>query len=244
MKTLKSILLSVCFLFMLPLSSQAQEVESYLIDMTTYTVKFGHDANFTDGVKKWIKCYKDNNGKGTWNTWHRLQGNSNEYVVVTRKDNWAAMDESDPVGKMCSPIAMQSIVPHIESVEIGIGKYMPNYSKNSALEDNTIVWVTNFEVKDDTAFNEVVKQVTETIASKEGQKRGYWYSILGGEGADYFVSSAFKNFADLDNDRDGVWKVYESVHGKPKTKEIRDKFRASVEDIWSYLYTLESDLSK
>ena len=92
-------------------------------------------------------------------------------------------------------------------------------------------------------FNEVVKEVTSTIAKKEGNSRGYWYSLMGGEGADYFVSTPFKSFADLDKDIDNVWKVYTSVHGEAKTKEIREKFNAALDDAWSYTYTLSKDLS-
>lgn len=244
MKTLKSIFLGVCFLFMLPIVAQAQDNESVILNLTEYTVKFGHDANFTDGVKKWIKCYNENEGTNKWRTWKRLQGKGSVYVISSYLNNWAAMEDSDPAGKACRPIALESIIPHIDSGEFNTTRSMPAISKTADLGDNTIVWVTSFKVNNSTMFNNVVKSVTETIKTKEGSKRGYWYSFMGGEGANYFVSSPFKNFADLDKDTDSVWEVYESVHGKSKTKDMRDNFRTSVDDMWSYLYTLESDLSQ
>ena len=79
--------------------------------------------------------------------------------------------------------------------------------------------------------------------SKEDENRGYWYRVMGGEGSDYFVSTPYKDFAALDVERDGVWKVYESVHGKAKTKETRAKLRASMDRVWDYTYTLSKDLS-
>ena len=243
MKTFKTILSLACFLLMLPSSSQAQEDESSIMTSTRFTIKFGHNSNFTEGVKMWNKCYKDNKGTETWNVWSRLQGEGNVYVMTSRLENWAGMDKSDPAGKACRSIAQDFIIPHIKSSEYNTNRTMPKYSRKTALEDMTLVWVTSFKVNNGSTFNEVVKDVTSTISKKEGDSRGYWYSVMGGEGANYFVSSPYKNFADLDTDTENVWKVYESVHGKSKTKETRDKFRASVDDMWSYVYTLEQDLS-
>lgn len=243
MKTLKTALSLITMLLMLPITAQSQEEDSFIMNLTEFTVKFGHDANFTDGVKKWNKCYKDNNGTSTWNVWHRLQGKGNVYVLSSRMQNWAEMDQADDAAKACRSIALESVTPHIKSSEFNTTKYMPEISRKVPLGDMSVVWVTSFVVNDDATFNDIVKQVTSAISSKEGDKRGYWYGLMGGEGSDYFVSTPFKDFAALDKDTDGVWKVYESVHGKSKTEEIRKKFRATIDNIWSYTYTLEKELS-
>jgi hypothetical protein len=120
---------------------------------------------------------------------------------------------------------------------------MPEISRKATIDGMSIVWVYNFKVNNSMVFNEVVKDITSTISKKEGDNRGYWYSLMGGEGADYFVSTPIKDFADLDTKRDGVWKVYESVHGAAKTKETREKFNASLDEVWDYTFTLVSDLS-
>ncbi|MCB0382163.1 MAG: hypothetical protein KDD05_02320 [Psychroserpens sp.] len=243
MKTLKTMFCVACFLFMLPSTTQAQEEESFILSLTEFTIKFGHDTNFTDGVKKWNKCYKENNGSNTWNVWNRIQGKGNVYVMSSRMNNWAEMDKQDPAAKACQTIAVNSIIPYIESTDYSTTRYMPELSRKANMEGMTIVWVYSFKVNNSMAFNEVIKDITSTIAQKEGDNRGYWYSVMGGEGADYFVSTPIKNFADLDTKRDGVWKVYESVHGKAKTKETREKFSASLSDAWDYTYVLVEDLS-
>lgn len=243
MKTFKTVLLTLSCLILLPKATQAQEDESFIMNLTEFTVKFGQDAKFTDGVKKWNKCYKDNNGTDTWNVWHRLQGKGNVYTLVASMKNWAEMEKSDPAGKACRSIALEYITPYIESSEFSTTRSMPGSSRKASMEGMSIVWVTSFKVNNSMAFNEVVKEVTSTIAEKEGDNRGYWYSVMGGQGANYFVSTPFKDFADLDKDQENVWKVYESVHGKSKTKDIREKFNASLDDVWSYTYTFEKDLS-
>ncbi|MCF7561787.1 hypothetical protein L3X39_14165 [Sabulilitoribacter multivorans] len=243
MKILKTALTLVTIVLMLPISAQSQNQESFIMNLTEFTIKFGHDANFTDGVKKWNKCYKENNGTSTWNVWHRLQGKGNVYVLSSRLKNWAEMDQADTAAKACRSIALDFITPHIESTEFNTTRNMPEISRKTPLGDMSIVWVTNFIINDDVAFNDIIKQVSSAISSKEGDSRGYWYRLMGGEGSDYFVSTPFKDFAALDKDTDGVWKVYESVHGKSKTDDIRKKFRAVVDDIWSYTFTLEKELS-
>ena len=243
MKNFKLALLALSMVFLVPFTGHSQEQESSIMNMTAFTIKYGHGGSFVDGVKKWKKCYQDNKGVDKWNVWHRLQGKGNVYVVTGRLQNWAEMDKEDEAGKGCRAIALEYITPHIESSEFNMARTMPEISRKTAFSDMEVVWVTNFSVEDDEAFNEVIKDVTSTIGSKEGDKRAYWYSVMGGQGSDYFVSTPFKDFAALDVDRDGVWKVYESVHGKAKTKETRTKFRNSTSDMWSYVYTLEKDLS-
>ncbi len=244
MKTLKSILVATCLLVMLPTTTQAQEEnESFILSLTGFTIKFGHDTNFTDGVKKWNKCYKDNGGKDTWNVWNRLQGKGNVYILASRMNNWAEMDKKDPAAKSCRTIAVSSIIPHIENIEYNTARYMPKISKKEGLGDNTIVWVTSFKVNNSLEFNRIVNEVSSTISKKEGGSRAYWYRYMGGEAGDYFVSSPYKDFADLDKDVEGVWEVYKSVHGEAKTKEIRKSFSECLDDAWSYTYTLAKDLS-
>ena len=226
-----------------PITSQSQEQKSQIMQLTEYTIKFGQNLNFTDGVKKWNKCYKDNKGTDTWNVWHRLQGQGNIYVLAGSIENWAAMDKEDAAGKACRSIALESIIPYIESSEFNVASSMPAISKKEGLGENTIVWVTYFTVNDDTVFNDIVKDVTSTISSKDASRSSHWYKIMGGQSAHYFVSTPYKNFAALDVEEDGVWKIYESVHGKSKTSDIRTKFRAAVKDMWSYTFTLDAELS-
>ncbi|MBC2845633.1 hypothetical protein [Winogradskyella flava] len=238
-----AILTTACLLYMLPMTTQAQESEEFVMNLTEYSIKFGHNSNFTDGVKKWIKCYKDNNGNNTWRTWKRTQGKGDVYVVASRMDNWAEMGEDDDAGMACRPIALESIVPHIESRSFNTFKSMPKLSSKAELGDNTLVWVYGFDVNDRKAFNEVINEVSSALDKKEGDKRGYWYRSLAGDGGDYFVSTPYKDFAELDKDEDSVWEVYESVHGKSKTENIRAKFNTSVDHVTSFIYTLQAELS-
>jgi hypothetical protein len=245
MRILKTTLAAMCFFILFTLTVQAQDQESYMMNFTEFTIKFGHNSNFTEGVKKWNKCYQDNNGTSKWNVWHRVQGKGNVYVMAGRLANWAEMEKSDLAGKACRAIALDFITPHIESSEFNTTMSMPGWSKKTAMPDMKLVWVSSFKVKNSTIFDEVVKDVTSTLSKKEGDNRGYWYSFMGGDPdqADYIVSTPFTSYADLDIDVDSVWKVYEAVHGKTKTTDIRNKFRASVDTSWSYLYTLEEELS-
>lgn len=243
MKILKTTFFALSLLMLVPMISQSQEQENFIMNLTEFTIKYGHDGNFTEGVKKWNKCYKDNNGTDTWDVWHRIQGKGNVYVLSGNMANWAEMDKEDTAGKACRAIGLEYITPHIESTEFNMARPMPELSRKAPLGDMSIVWVTNFKVKDDAAFNEVIKDVMSTMSSKEGESKSYWYRVMGGEGSDYFVSTPYKDFAALDVENDGVWKIYESVHGKAKTKETRTKLRSSVDNIFDYTYTLAKDIS-
>ena len=123
-------------------------------------------------------------------------------------------------------------------------KRVVQFSRKTVLEGMSIVWVTSFKVNDSRAFNEAVKEMSSTISKKEGDLRGYWYRYMGGEAADYFVSTPYKDFADLDTDRENIWKLYESANGKSKTDDLRKKFKDVIDEQWSYTFTLETELSQ
>lgn len=235
-------------LFVLPLLGVSQGNDNYLLNMSEITVKAGHNSQFKEGVMSWKKCYKDNEGEFKWSMWRRVQGKGTVYTMTSRMANWAEMDESnDEAGKKCRMKVVDLIIPHVESVEYNIARRMPDISKSSSSlpEDTKLVWVYNVKVDNYDSFMETVKEVESAIKKAEGDVRGTWYSVIGGgpHVSDFFVTVPFKNFAALDEDRDGVWKVYEKDKGKSKADALKEKFRASVSKDWSYMYSLIDDLS-
>ncbi len=236
------------YLLMLsPIVMLSQENESFLLNLSEITVKSGHDSQFIEGVKSYKKCYNDNEGKDKWNMWRRLQGKGSVYTFTSTMANWAEMDDdNDPAGKACRMKVVNLIIPHVKSVEYNIASSMPSFSRSTGMpEDTNVVWVYNVKTKNSTSFKEVVEEISKAVVKAEGDNRGTWYSVVGGspEVADYFVGIPFKNFAEMDVERDGVWKIYEKANGKSKTKELRAKFRNSVSSDWSYIYTLNKELS-
>lgn len=234
-------------LLLSPIMLLSQENESFLLNLSEITVKSGHNAQFIEGVKSWKKCYVDNEGKDKWNMWQRMQGEGTVYTLTSTMAKWAEMDDdNDPAGKECRMQVVNLIMPHVKSVHYNIARSMPDYSRSTGMpEDTGLVWVYNVKTKNSTDFREVVGEITSALKKAEGDSRGTWYNTVGGspEVADYFVGIPYKNFAALDVDRDGAWKVYEKANGKVKTDALRAKFRASVSSDWSYIYTLNKELS-
>lgn len=234
-------------LLLLPFIAVSQGNEAFLLNLSEITVKTGHDAQFVEGVKSWKKCYKDNDGKDPWNMWKRVQGEGSVYTLTSRMTNWAEMDEKgDPAGKECRMTAVNFIMPHVKSMHRNIARSMPGISRSTGMpQDTKVVWVYNVKTSNSDSFREVVRELTAATKKAEGDSRGTWYNVQGGapEGADYFVGIPFKNFADLDVDRDSVWKIYEKANGKAKTDALRAKMRASISSDWSYIYSLNEELS-
>lgn len=236
----------LCLLLtLLPFLMFSQNSENFLLNMSEITVKLRHDAQFVDGVKKYKKCYIENKGTGKWNTWHRTQGKGNVYIFADTMKNWAEMDESgDAANKACGSVIQNFVLPHIESIENNIASSMLKYSKKSS--DNVkLVWVAFFKVNNSTSFMKAIKEISSAVKQVEGDNRGYWYSVMGGspEMANYFISIPFKNYASLDMKQNGVWTIYEKLHGKKKTDALRAKTRASTDESWSYIYKLNEKMS-
>lgn len=234
-------------MLLLPFVLIAQENESFLLNMSEITVKHGHNAQFIEGVKSWKECYLENNGEDTWNIWSRVQGEGTVYTMTSRMAKWAEMDEEgDEAGKECRMIVQNFIMPHVKSVHYNIARSMPDVSTTAAsMADATVVWVYNAKINNSTNFLDVVKEISAATKKAEGNPRGTWYSVAGGspEVADFFVAIPFKNFAELDIETDSIWKVYEKANGKSKTDALRTKMRASISSDWSYMYSLNKELS-
>ena len=222
----------------------AQNNEKILMNVTEITVKKGHNSQFVDGVKKWKECYLENKGTDKWNFWKRVQGEGNVYVMTGIMNTWSEMDKEDAAGDSCYLTLVNFIMPHVEKVNYNIAQRMPEFSRGPN-EDTKLVWVTFYKVKNDLDFKEIIGAVSDAIKAKEGSSRAWWYSYMGGavDAADYMVSTPYKAYADLDIARDSPAKVYEDAIGKKKMDEMRSKWRAAVSDSWSYIYTLNSDLS-
>jgi hypothetical protein len=241
MKILKGL---VFLLLLLPTATKAQDAKGTLLNISEITVKPGHDAQFIQGVKLYKECYLKNKGTDHWVVWHRVQGKGNVYVLTGNMAKWADMDKKDAASDACHETVVNFIMPNVESIDYNIAQTMPELSMKP-MDSTKLISVTFFKVKNSTDFNDVIKGVSSALKTTEGNNRDYWYRLRGGapETADYFVTTPFKGFADLDIDRDGVFNVYEKVNGKKAADALRTKFRAAVDKIWSYMYTLGEDLS-
>ena len=239
-----AIMFSIVFAtILLTMISHAQE--KFILSVTEFTVKNGHEKHFEDGIKEWKECYLENGGEWQWQMWKRNNGKGSVYALSSRLENWAEFDETgDEAGKKCRDIAMEKIVPHVESRENNLYNSMPDISK-AATAEMGVIWVTFFQVENGKVFRDIINEISGLIKEAEGDERGYWYSAAGGgpESPHYFVSTPFKNYAALDVERDGVWKMVENVKGEEATEEMRDEFRGAVREIWSYIYKRMDDLS-
>ena len=158
--------------------------------------------------------------------------------------NWAEMDKKDPARNACRAIVTNYIMPHVESIEQTMASNLPELSRPS-MEGTKVIWVTFFKVKKGMDFLDLIKNVSSAVKTSEGNFRGYWYRVIGGgpDAPDYFITEPYKSFADLDKQQDNPYKVYEKVNGKKAGDAIMAKAKSSIENAWSYLYTLSEDLS-
>ncbi|WP_439151944.1 hypothetical protein [Winogradskyella sp.] len=238
----------LCFLLLIvPFFLMGQDDDSSnIVNVTHITVKMGHEAQFAEGIDKYKKCYEENNGEGTWNFWRRVQGSNSVYAVTDSMENWAEMDDdSDEASNNCRSLFPEHILPHMESMDYMITETMPDIS-NDSNESKDKVWVTYFRVNSSADFMEVIKAVSGEIKKAEGDERAYWYTVVGGseDSAEFMVAWPFDNYADLDKDMDGVWKVYENAHGAEKTAEMRKKFNEAIDGSWAFMYDKSDTMSK
>lgn len=241
MKILRKI---IYFLLLLPMATTAQNNNSNLLHIVEFPIKQGHNAQFAESVKLFKECYLKNNGTTHWQIWHRIQGKGDVYVLTGNWANWTDMFQKDPASSACHNILEDFTFPNEESAESNFAKSMPEFSR-PFMDSSKLIRVTFFKVKNSEDFLEVVKGISSAIKATEGNYRGYWYQVMGGsaETPDYFVTQPYNGFADLDKEEASIWKVYEKVNGKKAADALRAKALSAIDKIWSYMYTLNQDLS-
>jgi hypothetical protein len=244
-KTIRITMVLVIIVAGLSMNSVAQAQEKFILSLTEFTIKSGHERQFENGVKAWKACYLENKGEWTWTMWKRFNGKGSVYVLASRMANWAELDdENDDAGKKCWQLAIDNIIPHVESTEDNFASSIPEYSRVAATEMN-VIWVSFFQVENSVLFREIIKETSDIMQKAENDKRSYWYVSNGGspESADFFVTTPFKNFAALDIERDGVWKMVENAKGKEYADNLRANFRSTLENSWAYMYKRMEALS-
>ena len=244
MKTIKIMLTTFIVAILSSNMLVAQENKGTLLNMTEFTIKTGHEAQFRDGMKQWKECYLENEGEYQWNMWRRDQGEGSVYVITGNMANWAEMDKEDEKGKPCYMTVVNFIMPHVEKINNSVAQRMPDISKTSS-DEFKYVRVTYYKVSNGNTFEEVLNAVNKAIKQKEGEPRGMWFNTrLGGpESADYFVSMPFVKYAELDISKDSPRKIYTDAVGQKKADEMGVKWNSTVKDSWAYTFTLESELS-
>jgi len=229
-----------------PLTATAQEEPAgHMLSLFEFHVKGGHDSEFREGVAAWKKCYLEQKGDRSWNTWQQQQGRGNVYVAAFRMKNWGVLDTPHEAAQKCRKVTEEKILPHVHA-DAGSNSYarlLPDISRSSPV--GNVVWVSNFRAKDSRLMMEVIKKVSAAMTEVEGDSRGYWYSVMGGheKAADYFVVTSFENFAAMDEERDGVWEIVTKVHGEAEAERLRADFMKSLDGAWSYIYRRVPELS-
>lgn len=220
--------------------------ESVIMSLTEFTIKPSHNTQFREGVKTWKECYLEHEGEWNWYMSRRVQGTGNVYALRSYMENWAEWDDaSDEAGKACQNLAVNLINPNVEKATTHLSRTIPSISKASGTPGD-VVNVMYVRVKNGTLFRETVREVTSAIRDAEGDAREWWYREIGGglDAPHYSAVTPYENFAAMDEERDGVWTVVENELGEEKRAELQNNFRESVDEIWSYMWRNDKELSR
>jgi hypothetical protein len=229
----------------LPATTTAQEPAGHLLSIFEMHVKSGHNDQFQAGITAWKECYLAQQGDRGWNTWRRQHGQGNVYVVAFVLKDWAALDTPHEASQKCQAVVTEKITPHVHA-EKGASSYarlLPAISRSTPISD--LIWVNNFRADDTRLMRRTIDEVAGAMSEAEGQPRGFWYSVQGGDAgsANYFAVTPFENFAALDDTRAGVWEVVAKVRGEAEAERLRADFRTSLDDSWAYLFRRVPELS-
>jgi hypothetical protein len=221
------------------------ENESMLLSISEFHVKMGENMAFQEGVKAWKSCYLENEGEWTWNVWSRINGEGTVYYLTSYSGGWAEFDRDDSAAMSCYRQAAELIMPAVKSVTNHFAYTMPGWSMTPSGDQNTVVDVSYFRVKNYPLFNELASTVMNIIEEETGSKRTMWYRAAAGGPDSYHYMNVYgyEDMAAMDEPMDSAWQIVEAAEGEERMRELQDDYRNSVENSWTYIFRLMEDLS-
>ena len=238
-------LLSAAFLSF-SVSTTAEEPNGHLLSNFEMHVKAGHDDEFRAGIAEWKECYLEHGGTRAWNTWQRQHGQGMVYVVAFVLDRWADLDTPEEASRKCQGVVMEKIMPPVypEKGTSSYARLLPEVSRNTPVTD--LVWISSFRTNDPRLMRRTIEQVVSAVIEAEGEPRGYWYRVQGGDAAsaDYFLMIPFENYAAMDESRTGVYEIVTNLRGEVESERLRADMHAAIDSRWSYLFRRVPDLSR
>ena len=243
----KTKLLALTVAIIVPLGTALAEEEKAkptppIITLVEVQIKHGERMAWSEGVKAFKACYEEQGGEQHWWTWRRVGGKGTVYTVVLADANWAAFDEDDEKMQPCYPIMMEKMMPHEVSVSETFVR--PNLDFSRPIS-GPVARVTGLMIDDYRAFMEVATVVNKTLKDENAGRPIEWLEpqIGAADDPDWYLVSRYENWAAMDVEVEGIWKVMERVHGEEKTAEMRAKVTAAIAGSDSYLYELSPGLS-
>jgi hypothetical protein len=221
------------------------ENEPMLLSITEFHVKIGKSLAFEEGVKAWKDCYLGKEGEWTWNVWDRINGEGSVYYLTSYTAGWGDMDRQDEAGMNCYRQARELIMPNVEKAVDHYAYTLPEWSRTPSDQQNTVVDVSYFRVKDYPLFNELASTVMNIIEEETGSKRTMWYrAATGGPNSFHYMNVyAYENMAAMDEPMDSAWQIVEAAEGEERMRELQEDYKNSVENSWTYIFHLMEDLS-
>jgi hypothetical protein len=219
--------------------SVAQDTPVRMLEVTEIGVKIGHEMKFREGVKAYMQCYEEQGGGGNWSAWRNVGGSGISYHIVSFRSGWADLGQTDAARDSCWSKIDEQVSPHMESVSTSFARHMPDWS-GSPGDGNTVVRLHQFRVDDGEKFRETVGAITSIMKESDYPHLGSWYNVLGNSSnePDYFVVAYYKDFAAMDEDRDGAYDAVKAAAGEERAEELWDDFGEALTDDWDYFTVL------
>lgn len=205
---------------------------------------------FSDGIKTWEKCLRDNGDKQAVIAYGAETGDLDRYLFLQEYGAWAAMDAHDPSDKTCAPVFRGAVFPHLTRgfSEVAELNAKDSYMPGGDADPPPMMWVDAFRIKrgQTQAFHDAVAKFTAAAAKTHWPQHFAGYDINGsGQGGeDFVVVWPNKSWADIGQEpKPSVKQLMESVYGKRAAAANHKKFLATFAEEWSDVWTYDKELS-
>lgn len=221
--------------FCLPVAADDHEAKSDpLLFIMELGIQHGHGMAFREAMTDYMNCYKENGGENGWSTWAPVDGAPNAMWIVSSMDMWAEMDSQDPGEEACWSDHAKELTSHVANANRRIYRKVGDWSGDA--EGYTVVKLHNFRVEDGAEFRKIQNEMTGILKEAEYEHMGTWYRSASQQrwAADYFVVEHFDNFAAMDEDRKGPYRVMVDSIGEEGAAEMWGRLRDTLADMEPY----------
>ena len=215
----------------------------------TYHVRVlpGHALEFENAYKEHLEMHKAAGDPLATHVWEVIAGKDvGTYYVRSQGFTWADMDNVTEIPGDREHI-MESVAPHIKKLSSMVSEMIPkvsNWPADYAVPKmvEVTMFTLDYEHTDDFFYG--MQRLHEIIAENDIPYTYSWSKIvLGGEGAQLYLSMPRNSWAEFKEPTPSLWKVAAEVMGKREAEELRAKIGAAIESEENFVVVLRDDLS-
>lgn len=223
---MKKLAILACAFGLLALQGSAQ-APGPIAKIYIIKVKPGMQTQFQEAYKAHIDWHREQNDSWAWDAWLFESGpRAGQFVVVTPGHHWSDFDSRGEMGQADEAHAQKTLLPLVESMEVGWSQALPELSRMpQGMSDIGVARVVDHHIKPgkDFQFQSLIRTVRGALEGTDRTGAAFWTRSVTGPSV-FTLVEMFPDWASLAPPEKSMMEILASKLGPMGTAELVDSY--------------------